>query len=174
MLFKSVLFSALLAQLGAASILDGRAVCNDNCGRAIAGTNSRPAGIPARSSDCSAFLMAYTTVTVTPTTSYVSSIAATSCFALHSSAVPGKLTRSRTIYYGTPTYASACKGETAYASACSCLGITEIPTSTFYYTLPTPVRFLSFAYSSPFFANSSSQVTIIDCDSPTTTSTAAP
>ncbi|CAK7230375.1 hypothetical protein SCUCBS95973_007551 [Sporothrix curviconia] len=98
-------------------IFDKRACNGNNCNRAITGTRD---GLPVsseRQADCTSFL--FTVVTPSPLFSTVYIEAATEAVTV----IPNAL----------PSYATACSSAAAYASACSCWGLTGTVS-----TAPTP------------------------------------
>ncbi|KAK3371178.1 hypothetical protein B0T24DRAFT_306605 [Lasiosphaeria ovina] len=115
--------------LALASVLDRRECAGNNCNRAISGT--RPGISPAsvRSADCKSFLL--TVVTPSPTTTTVTVDEAGATPLKRDLILEARqVTQTASVL---PTYASACSSPAAYASACSCFGVTGSVS-----TAPTP------------------------------------
>ncbi|KAF9877502.1 hypothetical protein CkaCkLH20_05202 [Colletotrichum karsti] len=109
------------------------AVCNNNCGRQVAGTAKKEPSIAFRSSQCGAFVTTYVTVAAGPiaTPSLPPTVKGRNVHApRQESAVP-------TITGIKPAYASACPDVTAYWSACQCFD--GIKATTITVTAPTSV-----------------------------------
>ncbi|KAB5585513.1 hypothetical protein GE09DRAFT_1210122 [Coniochaeta sp. 2T2.1] len=111
--------------------LDKRACAGNNCNRAITGTRDGLSPASVRSADCSSFLL----TTVTPDTVTVTVTVD------GDEAAPTKAKRDLEYRAATaspsvlPTYATAACDAAAYASACSCYGVTGSVT-----TAPTPTH----------------------------------
>ncbi|KAE9572786.1 hypothetical protein CGMCC3_g11206 [Colletotrichum fructicola] len=166
-------FSVIVALLGTPSLVSA-AICNNNCGRAVAGTARQSPPFAARQSLCEAFVS--TTVTVTPgaVTVTANSVARRNVHAPRQAAP--------VITGVVPAYASACADASAYWSACQCFsGI--LPT-TVTVTAATPIVTVtrsgqsssvvvssSAVESSSVAESSSSFVTITQVSSSTRTST---
>ncbi|KAJ9165208.1 hypothetical protein NKR19_g627 [Coniochaeta hoffmannii] len=121
------LVSAALANVA----LEKRACAGNNCNRAITGTRDGISPASVRSADCSSFLLTTVTPDAVTVTVTVDDEAATT---------PAKRDleyRAATVSPSAlPTYATAACDAKAYASACSCYGITgsvttaPVPTTT--------------------------------------------
>lgn len=99
----------------------GNTGCNqDNCLRAVAGTQRGPDHPATASADCSSYLQ--TTVTPPPVTVYTTT-----------TVTLAPTPKGKRLVPAIPSYASACSGAVRYSSACSCLGI--MPATI---TAPTP------------------------------------
>ncbi|EJT76660.1 hypothetical protein GGTG_06577 [Gaeumannomyces tritici R3-111a-1] len=106
--------------------------CNNNCGRAVAGT-AKGDTYEARRSECAAFLA--TTTTVTPTTVTATTTLAQAP-AVTERNVHGRRDQAAGANDAIPTFASMCKDVTAYWNACYCFaGMTS---TTVTVTAPTP------------------------------------
>ncbi|KAF0329587.1 peptidase s8 and s53 subtilisin kexin sedolisin [Colletotrichum asianum] len=166
-------FSAIVAVLGAPSLVSA-AICNNNCGRAVAGTARQSPPFAARQSLCEAFVSATVTVTPGAVTVTANPVARRNVHAPRQAApiITGAI----------PAYASACADASAYWSACQCFsGV--LPT-TVTVTAATPVVTVtrgaqsstgadssSVVESSSLAESSSSFVTITQVSSSTRTST---
>ncbi|KAL1900914.1 hypothetical protein Sste5346_001975 [Sporothrix stenoceras] len=115
------------------NIFDKRNCNGNNCNRAITGTREGLAASTLREADCTSFLL--TTVTPLPVVSTVwlmassttlATVASPSISTSTGSAVPtDAVTVSPSVL---PSYATECSSPAAYASACSCWGITGVVT----------------------------------------------
>ncbi|EQB50342.1 hypothetical protein CGLO_10211 [Colletotrichum gloeosporioides Cg-14] len=166
-------FTVIVALLGTPSLVSA-AICNNNCGRAVAGTARQSPPFAARQSLCEAFVS--TTVTVTPGSVTVTAnpVARRNVHAPRQAAP--------VITGAVPAYASACADASAYWSACHCFsGV--LPT-TVTVTAATPIVTVtrsaqsssavissSVVESSSVAESSSSFVTITQVSSSTRTST---
>ncbi|KAK3367696.1 putative salivary secreted peptide [Podospora didyma] len=100
--FGAFLFSLSLLGVSFVQATNSTTKCNsNNCARAVTGTRQGPAFTSKAKEDCSSFVV---------TTKYGHTVTVTA---------PAAPSVDRII----PTYASACSGSAAYASACSCYGI---------------------------------------------------
>ncbi|KAH0432026.1 peptidase s8 and s53 subtilisin kexin sedolisin [Colletotrichum camelliae] len=139
--------SLIVAFLGAPSLVSA-AICNNNCGRAVAGTARQSPPFAARQSLCEAFVS--TTVTVTPgaVTVTANPVARRNVHAPRQAAP--------VITGAVPAYASACADASAYWSACQCFsGV--LPT-TVTVTATTPVVTVTRSVQSSSVVESSSAV----------------
>ena len=118
-----------LVSLAFASVIEKRECAGNNCNRAITGTRDGLPAVSLRSAHCSSFQA--TTVTPPATTVTVTVEAEGTLVAKRDAAL--EIRQATVIPSALPTYASACSSPAAYASACSCWGITATVT-----TAPTP------------------------------------
>ncbi|KAF6802243.1 peptidase s8 and s53 subtilisin kexin sedolisin [Colletotrichum musicola] len=122
--------SAVLAAVLGLPLLASAAICNNNCGRAVAGSARVNPPFSVRQSQCAAFVS--TTVTVTPGAVTVTANA------VGARNVHGPRQASAPVITGTvPAYASSCADATAYWSACQCFS--GISATTVTVTAATPV-----------------------------------
>ncbi|KAF6826620.1 peptidase s8 and s53 subtilisin kexin sedolisin [Colletotrichum plurivorum] len=122
--------SAVLTAVLGLPLLASAAICNNNCGRAVAGSARVNPPFSVRQSQCAAFVS--TTVTVTPgaVTVTANPVGARN--------VHGPRQASAPVITGTvPAYASSCADATAYWSACQCFS--GISATTVTVTAATPV-----------------------------------
>ncbi|KAH7320862.1 GLEYA domain-containing protein [Stachybotrys elegans] len=119
-----------IASLGFAGLASA-AICNNNCGRAVAGTARNNPPFAARQSMCSEFLTTYTTVTPPAATVTEAPIYARN---VHG---PRDEVPSPVITGEKPAYASSCPDITAYWNACQCFGIAATVVTV---TAPTPTE----------------------------------
>ena len=118
-----------LISLAVAGVVEKRECAGNNCNRAITGTRDGLPPVSLRSADCSSFLR--TTVTPAPTTVTIT-VEAEGTMAAKRDAVL-EIRQGTFVPSALPAYATHCSGAPAYASACSCFGITGTVT-----TAPTP------------------------------------
>ncbi|EFX06371.1 hypothetical protein CMQ_6692 [Grosmannia clavigera kw1407] len=112
--FVSVAFAGI-------NVFEARNCAGNNCNRAITGTR---AGLPAtslRQSDCSSFMLTVVTPSPVFSTTWVEAPANGKAKRATTAAVTAAVTSTPT---ALPTYATQCSSAAAYASACSCWGIT--------------------------------------------------
>ncbi|KAI8165730.1 hypothetical protein KHU50_007014 [Colletotrichum sp. SAR 10_65] len=101
-------FSVIVAVIGAPSLVSA-AICNNNCGRAVAGTARQNPPFAARQSLCEAFVSATVTVTPGAVTVTANPVARRNVHAPRQAAP--------IITGAVPAYASACADASAYWSA---------------------------------------------------------
>ena len=161
----------------------------DNCARAVTGTNLGPAAVSTHRADCSSFF-AYTvtpdasttTVIVTPPpitqTNYVVSAATVTSQAVVTVSGTDYVSTTNVEVYpnakraatvspsAVPSYASACSGTARYSSACACFGVSKttitapVPTSTVTVTgTPATVDLTSVIYTTEVNVVTSTMVT---------------
>jgi hypothetical protein len=110
--------------------------CQDNCGRAVAGSGRNDPPLAVRSSLCSAFVTA--TSTVTPTAATVTAPIFYNRNAHEARApAPTAATAARDGLDEKPAYASACRNPEAYWTACQCIPGVKATTVTVSAPAPT-------------------------------------
>ncbi|KAF4837659.1 hypothetical protein CGCSCA4_v011790 [Colletotrichum siamense] len=160
-------FSVIVAVLGAPSLVSA-AICNNNCGRAVAGTARQNPPFAARQSLCEAFVSATVTITPGAVTVTANPVARRNVHAPRQAAP--------IITGAVPAYASACADASAYWSACQCFSgvlpttVTVTQSSTGAVS-SSVVESPSATESSSVAESSSSFVTITQVSSSTRTST---
>ncbi|KAK3946458.1 hypothetical protein QBC46DRAFT_335899 [Diplogelasinospora grovesii] len=117
------------AGLALAGVLEQRACAGNNCNRAVTGTRDGLSPASVRSADCASFLL--TTVTPAATTVTVTVDDAEPTAAKRDFPLAGR--QATASPSAIPTYAAVCSSAAAYASACSCYGVTGSVT-----TAPVP------------------------------------
>ncbi|KAF5505249.1 hypothetical protein CGCS363_v005472 [Colletotrichum siamense] len=166
-------FSVIVAVIGAPSLVSA-AICNNNCGRAVAGTARQNPPFAARQSLCEAFVSATVTVTPGAVTVTANPVARRNVHAPRQAAP--------IITGAVPAYASACADASAYWSACQCFSGVLPTTVTVTAATPavtvtrgaqssTDAASSSVVESSSAVESSSSFVTITQVSSSTRTST---
>ncbi|KAJ6440730.1 Ca2+-modulated nonselective cation channel polycystin protein [Purpureocillium lavendulum] len=112
--------------------LAAAAICNNNCGRQVAGTAAGKVPLETRRAMCSSFLA--TTTTVTPP------VATQTPPVVYNRNVHNRAASSPTVTGEQPAYATMCANNVEYWSACQCFGISP---TTITVTAPTPITTLA-------------------------------
>ncbi|KZL83020.1 peptidase s8 and s53 subtilisin kexin sedolisin [Colletotrichum incanum] len=159
----SIVLSAVLGL----PFLASAAICNNNCGRAVAGTARRDPPLTARRSQCEALVSS--TVTVNPGAA-TATVGPVNPRNVHMPRQAG----SAPVLTGTvPAYASACADITAYWSACQCISgvVATTRTITSTTTIIDSVSSSTIITTSPFSTPTSSNTTSTGSSSSTLTFT---
>ncbi|KAK1841985.1 cell surface glycoprotein [Colletotrichum chrysophilum] len=111
------------------------AICNNNCGRQVAGTGRNDPSLASRSSLCAAFVSTYATVPAIPQPTVTLSVP--SPVQKRNVHGPRQETPTPRVLGTKPAYASSCPDVAAYWSACQCFD--GIKPTTIPVTAPTSV-----------------------------------
>ncbi|GJC90778.1 hypothetical protein ColLi_13616 [Colletotrichum liriopes] len=159
--------SAILSVVLGLPLLASAAICNNNCGRAVAGTARRDPPLTARRSQCEALVSS--TVTIDPEAA-TATVGPVNPRNVHRPRQAG----SAPVLTGTvPAYASSCADITAYWSACQCFSgvVATTRTITSTATFTGNVSSSTVITTSPFSPTSSLETTSTGSSSSTLTFT---
>ncbi|KAH8881233.1 hypothetical protein GQ53DRAFT_517064 [Thozetella sp. PMI_491] len=125
----AVIFS--LASLALGHVLEARQCAGNNCNRQVTGTRAGLPALASRSADCSSFLQVR--VTASQRTVTVTSFVPPAATPVRREVVADKVVQARQVTVtpsAIPAYASSCDDAAEYSSACGCLGVSSVPTTT--------------------------------------------